>query len=46
LIKDYQQDPVHPNLAGYRVMEEIIEKILKWERRVESLELREEPSAR
>ena len=29
LIKDYQQDPVHPNLAGYRVMEEIIEKILK-----------------
>lgn len=29
LIKDYQQDPVHPNLAGYLVMEEIIEKILK-----------------
>ena len=25
--KEYQQDPIHPNKAGYIVMEEIIQKI-------------------
>ena len=29
MIKEYQKDPVHPNLAGYKVMEEVIQKILK-----------------
>ena len=29
LKKDYQRDEVHPNLAGYKVMEDIICKILK-----------------
>ncbi len=27
--KDYQKDEVHPNLAGYKIMEEVINKILK-----------------
>ena len=27
--KEYQQDPIHPNKAGYIVMEEIIQKALK-----------------
>lgn len=26
---EYQKDPVHPNLEGYKVMEEVIQKILK-----------------
>ena len=29
MIKEYQQDLVHPNLAGYKVMEEVIQNILK-----------------
>jgi lysophospholipase L1-like esterase len=29
LKKEYQKDPVHPNLEGYYVMEEVIQKILK-----------------
>ena len=29
LKKEYQQDAVHPNKAGYLVMEEIIQAILK-----------------
>ena len=29
LKKEYQRDPVHPNLEGYYVMEEVIQKILK-----------------
>ena len=29
LLKEYQQDAVHPNLAGYKVMEEVIQNILK-----------------
>ena len=29
LKKEYQEDAVHPNKAGYLVMEEIIQKILK-----------------
>ena len=28
LLKEYQQDAVHPNLAGYKVMEEVIQNIL------------------
>ena len=27
--KEYQRDAVHPNLEGYKVMEEVIQKILK-----------------
>ena len=26
---EYQKDPVHPNLEGYKVMEEVIQKVLK-----------------
>ena len=29
LKAEYQKDPVHPNLEGYYVMEEVIQKILK-----------------
>lgn len=29
MIKEYQNDAVHPNAAGYVVMEEVIQKILK-----------------
>ena len=29
LRKEFQQDPVHPNKAGYLVMEEVIQLILK-----------------
>ena len=29
LKKEYQRDAVHPNLEGYKVMEEVIQKILK-----------------
>jgi alpha-L-fucosidase len=29
LKKEYQRDAVHPNLEGYYVMEEVIQKILK-----------------
>lgn len=29
MIKEYQHDPVHPNEAGYCVMEEVIQKFLK-----------------
>ena len=29
LIKEYQNDAVHPNLEGYKVMEEVIQNILK-----------------
>ena len=28
LKKEYQRDPVHPNVEGYYVMEEVIQKIL------------------
>ena len=29
LKKEYQRDAVHPNLAGYSVMEEVVQKVLK-----------------
>ena len=29
LKKEYQRDAVHPNLAGYAVMEEVVQKALK-----------------